>query len=96
MHRRQEQQAQDKEEKSNLVSLLAISSAGWGKFPSQDIPVLFNYGHVHYYALESIQNAVNGDDSGDGLGSGFVHDMMDNVNDEHYFFASSRLAVHAK
>ena len=24
--------------------------------------------------------------------SGFVHDTMDNVNDEHYFLASSRLA----
>lgn len=63
-------------------------------------PALFNYGHVHFYALESIQNAVNSDDSEELLGhmtdkpmtngrkyvdSGFVHDTMDNVNDEHYF-----------
>ena len=98
----QEQKAQDKKGKSNLVSLPAIPSAGWRKFLSQDkdIPALFNYGHVHFYALESIQNAVNSDDSDEGLGhmtdkpmkngrkhvdSGFVHDMMDNVNDEHYF-----------
>ena len=43
----QEQKAQDKKGKSNLVSLPAIPSAGWGKFPSQDIPALFNY-HGHY------------------------------------------------
>ena len=96
----QEQKAQDKKEKSNLVSLPAIPSGGWRKFPSQDIPALFNYGHVHFYALESIQNAVNSDHSEEGLGhmtdkpmkngrkyvdSGFVHDTMDKVNDEHYF-----------
>ena len=55
---------------------------------------------MHFYALGSIQNAVNSDDSEEVLGhmtdkpmkngrnyvdSGFVHDMMDNVNDEHYF-----------
>ena len=55
---------------------------------------------MHFYALESVQNAVNHDASEEGLGhmtdkpmkngrkhvdSGFVHDMMDNVNDEHYF-----------
>ena len=96
----QEQKAQDKKGKSNLVSLPAIPSAGWRKFPSQDIPALFNYGHVHFYALESIQNAVNSDDSEELLGhmtdkpmkngrkyvdSGFVNDTMDNVNGEHYF-----------
>ena len=43
----QEQKAQDKKGKSNLVSLPAIPSAGWGKFPSQDIPALFN-SHGHY------------------------------------------------
>ena len=47
----QEQKAQEKKGKSNLVSLPAIPSAGWRKFPSQDIrPALFNYGHVHFYA----------------------------------------------
>ena len=96
----QEQKAQDEKKKSNLVSLPAIPSAGWRKFPSQDIPALFNYGHVHFYALETFGNAVNSDDSEEGVGhmtdkpmkngrkyvdSGFVHDMMDNVNDEHYF-----------
>jgi len=95
----QEQKAQDKKGKSNVL-LPAIPSAGWRKFPSQDIPTLFYYGHMHFYALESIQNAVNSDDSEEGLGhmtdkpmkngkkyvdSGFVHAMMDNVKDEHYF-----------
>ena len=64
----QEQNVQDKKGKSNIVLLPAIPSVGWRKFPSQDIPALFNYGHVHYYALESIQNAVNSDDSKEGLG----------------------------
>ena len=45
----QEQKAQDKRRQSNLVSFLAIPFAGWRKFPSQDIPALFNYGHVHFY-----------------------------------------------
>ena len=58
----QEQKAPDKKRKSNLVSLPAILSAGWRKIPSQDIPALFNYGHVHFYTLESIQNAINSDD----------------------------------
>ena len=64
----QEQEAQDKKGKSNLVSLPAIPSAGWQKFPLQDIPTLFNYHHMHFYALESIKNAVNSDDSEEGLG----------------------------
>ena len=61
------QEAQDKKGMSNLVSFPAIPSAGWRKCPSQDIPALFNYGHVHYNELESIQNAVNSDDSEEGL-----------------------------
>ena len=61
---------------------------------------VLNYSHMHFYALESIQNAINSDDSEEGLrhmtdkpmkngrkyvDSEFVHDMMDNMNDEHYF-----------
>jgi len=45
----QEQKAQGKKRQSNLVSFPAIPFAGWRKFPSQDIPALFNYGHVHFY-----------------------------------------------
>ena len=82
-----------------LVSVPLIPSVGWHAFPSQNIPSLFNYGHIHYYVLESIQN-LSSEDQDDGLGHmtdkpmkngrkymdyGFVHDMMDTVNDEHYF-----------
>ena len=33
----------------------AVPASGWRSFPSYDIPVLFNYGHIYYYALESIR-----------------------------------------
>ena len=35
---------------SGSISLPCIPSNGWRVFPSQNIPSLFNYGHVHYYA----------------------------------------------
>ena len=35
---------------SGSISLPSIPSNGWRVFPSQNIPSLFNYGHVHYYA----------------------------------------------
>ena len=86
-------------ENCSVISLPIIPSSGWRAFPSQNIPQLFNYGHMHYYALESI--LVNGtEDSDEGVGhmtakpiknggkyvdSGFVHDMMDTVTTEHYF-----------
>ena len=31
-----------------------IPKTGWKAFPSQDLPSLFNYGHVYHYALESL------------------------------------------
>ena len=75
----------------SLVLLLFIPSTGCHAFPSHKIPTLFNYGHVHYYALESIQNVNGTKDTEDGLAnmtdkamktgrkyvdSGFVHNMM--------------------
>ena len=38
----------------------AVPASGWRSFPSYDIPVLFNYGHIYYYALESITNRKTG------------------------------------
>ena len=35
---------------SGSISLPCIPLNGWRVFPSQNIPSLFNYGHVHYYA----------------------------------------------
>ena len=82
-----------------VVSLPVIPTTGWREFQSHDIPSLFNYGHIHYYALESIQNVGSFSDE-DGLGhmtdkpmkngrkyvdSGFVHDMMDTGTSQHYF-----------
>lgn len=78
---------------SGSISIQCIPSIGWRAFPSQNIP-------VHYYALESIQNvADHPEDMKNELGhmtdkplkngkkyvySGFVHDMMDTVNSNHY------------
>ena len=84
---------------NSVVSLPVIPTTGWREFQSHDIPSLFNYGHIHYYTLESIQNVGSFSDE-DGLGhmtdkpmkngrkyvdSGFVHDMMDTGTSQHYF-----------
>ena len=42
----------------SLSSLPFVPSTGWYAFPSQSIPSLFNYGHMHYYALESVQDIM--------------------------------------
>lgn len=36
-----------------------IKNSGWKPFPSQDIPSLFNYGHVYHYALESLLSLLS-------------------------------------
>lgn len=33
---------------------VTVPQTGWKAFPSQDLPSLFNYGHVYHYALESL------------------------------------------
>lgn len=43
---------------SGSISIQCIPSTGWRVFPSQNIPSLFNYGHVHYYALEDIADGL--------------------------------------
>ena len=80
------------ESKANCssISLPFIPSTGWRSFPFQNIPSLFNYGHVYYYALESIPNVTDCGEIVDGLGhvtdkpmengrkyvdSGFVHEL---------------------
>ena len=86
-------ESSDLQENGNLTLPPFIPSTGRRAFPPNNIPSLFNYGHVHYYALESILlNLVNTEDTQDELGhmtdkamkngrkyvdSGFVHDMMD-------------------
>ena len=41
----------DKSIKSKLSFVPTVPVSGWRTFQSQDIPVLFNYGHIYYYAL---------------------------------------------
>lgn len=77
-----------------------VPSNGWNTFQSQDIPAMFNYGHIHYYALESLQ-VENIDEENDYrmghmtdkplkngrkyVDSDFIHDVMDATTEEHYF-----------
>ena len=85
---------------SGSISIPCILLIGWCVFLSQNIPLLFNYGHVHNYTLESIQNVVDyPEDIEEELEHmtdkplkngrkyvdlGFVHDMMDMVNGDQY------------
>ena len=63
-------ESSDLQENGNLTSPAFIPSTGRRAFPSNNIPSLFNYGHVHYYALESIPlNLDNTEDIEDGLGT---------------------------
>ena len=62
-------ESSDLQENGNLTSPPFIPSTGRRALPSNNIPSLFNYGHVHYYALESIPlNLDNTEDIEDGLG----------------------------
>ena len=59
--------------KSKLSFVPTVPVSGWRTFQSQDIPVLFNYDHIYYYALESIKTVVTesghqDDEDEEGLG----------------------------
>ena len=45
---------------SKLTFVPTVPASRWRSFPSQDIPSLFNYayGHIYYYALESLKTVV--------------------------------------
>lgn len=49
-------ESSDVQGKCSVSAVPFTPSSGWHAFPSHNIPSLFNYGHVHFYALESIQN----------------------------------------
>ena len=53
------QENSDVKTNSGSISIPCIPLTAWRVFPSQNILSLFNYGHVHYYALESIQNVAD-------------------------------------
>ena len=38
------------------VSEDLIPNNGWKKFPSRNIPSMFNYDHVYHYLIETVQN----------------------------------------
>ena len=82
-----------------MVSFPDILSTVWRVFPSHNIADPFNYGDIHYYALESIQNVNVTEENDEGLGhmtdkplkngrkyvdSGFVHDVMDTLTADPY------------
>ena len=41
---------------NNDSSNFLILQVGWAMFPSQDIPVSFNSGHLYHYIIESVNN----------------------------------------
>ena len=49
----------DKSIKSKLSFVPTVPVSGWRTFQSQDIPVLFNYCHICYYALRVYQDCSN-------------------------------------
>ena len=62
-------ESSDLQENRNFTSPPFIPSTGWRAFPPNNIPTLFNYGHVNYYALESTPlNLDNTEDIEDELG----------------------------
>ena len=44
--------------KQNNSTNLLIPQVGWTVFPSQDIPVNINSGHVYQYVIESFNNGT--------------------------------------
>lgn len=55
-----------------------VPQTGWKAFPSQDLPSLFNYGHVYHYALESLptlpgEKNYNEEDKDEEFTSGIGH-----------------------
>lgn len=73
-----------KDDKVDLLKLKDLTvpetpKSGWKSFPSQDIPSLFNYGHVYHYALESLPvventNEVENEDDPQDTGLGHMTD----------------------
>ena len=63
--------------KVNICTTPDIPTSGWCSFQSQDIPSLFNCGHIYHYALESIRTIVvhhNQNDEEDDQGLGHMTD----------------------
>jgi len=58
----------DVQGKCSVSAVPFTPSSSWRVFPSHNIPSLFNYGHVHFYALVSIQNIDDTQDIEDGPG----------------------------
>ena len=57
---------------------VTVPQTGWKAFPSQDLPSLFNYGHVYHYALESLptlprKKNYNEEDEDEEFTSGIGH-----------------------
>ena len=48
-----------------------IPKTGWKAFPSQDLPSLFNYGHVYHYALKCDCHRKPGRSHGSGSADSF-------------------------
>ena len=60
-----------KDQRSITAKPVNVPVSGWYTFPSKNIPINFNYGHVYYYLIESIDgndDAVMIDDEDESSG----------------------------
>ena len=40
-----------KDQRSTLAQPVNVPVSGWNTFPSKNIPIMFNYGHVYFYLI---------------------------------------------
>ena len=81
----------------NNVHAAGFHVSGWEKFPSRDVPEMFNYGHVLHYIIESLGNVmIDGYDDGTEnqmkkgerlKDSGFVNTVFDNQQGNFYYIS---------
>ena len=43
---------------------ITTPARGWNNFPGTNIPSMFNYGHIYFYLVESVDEMFLSDDSG--------------------------------
>ena len=74
-------------------------TTAWQRFPSRNLPSMYNYGHVYHYLVESVPTGDDGLETDEAssmtakplkkgrnlLKSGFIEDIQDSENPDHYF-----------
>ena len=50
---------------SNAMLEMLNPVGGWKNFPGTNIPIMFNYGHIYYYLVESVDGVYSSDEDED-------------------------------